>query len=333
MQPSDLHVVAVFNNPRRWKSRVRLLNEFLLHMRESGISLTLVDHAFGEREHAFAKDDLRLAGINHVQVRGGADQEIWLKEALQKVGVRTLPDSWRYLAIIDADVRFERRDWAMETLHMLQHHCLGQPWSHSIDLAPDRTPLANEWSYLIDRSFAAAWTAGDVVEPEPAYGVGQPQARTLLANQERADARQHYGYAWAFRRETWDAIGGLPDWIPTGAADYHASLAFGGSVSPYQDHFTEECRRRLRAYAELCDQHVKQDLGVVPGILIHGFHGSKQKRHYITRDQILAESKFDPNLDLRWDWQGIPSLARDNRILRDGLRRMNTVRDEDSADL
>ncbi len=332
MQASDLHVVGVFNNPRRWKSRERLLREWLAHMRESGVTTTLVLHAFGERDHVLAEDDPALHGVRVVRVRGGADQELWIKEALQKVGVRSLPDDWRYVAVIDCDVRFERRDWPMETLHALQHHRVIQPWSHAVDLGPDRVPVPNEWGNHIDRSFAAAWVAGDVSEPARGYGVGQPQARTLLTNAE-PDARQHYGYAWAFRRETWDGLGGLPDWIPTGAADYHAALAFSGGVSSWQDHFTDECRRRLRAYAELADQHVRQDIGVVSGLLMHGFHGSKQKRGYVTRDQILAESGFDPNRDLRWDWQGIPSLSGDNRVLRDGLRRMNTSRDEDSSDL
>ncbi len=333
LKASDLHVVSVINNPRRWRSRVRLLREFIEHMREQGVSLTLVDHAFGERDHNIDPDDPVLNGVRHVRVRGGASQEIWIKEALVRVGVRHLPDDWRYLAWVDADVRFERRDMALETLHMLQHHQVGQPWSHSVDLGPDRSPMANEWGNAVDRSFSAAWVAGDVDTVSQAYGFvpGREQSRALLQNRD-ADPRQHYGFAWSARREAYEGVGGLPDWMITGAADYHMACAFAGKLGPSDNYRTPGCERRLRDLAERCDRHVRQDIGVVPGLLMHGWHGSKQKRFYLSREEIVRESGFDPDLDLTWDWQGIPSLSSDNRLLRDGLRRLNTVRDEDSND-
>ncbi len=333
---SDLHVVAVINNPRRWKSRIRLLREFIPHMLDGGVSLTLVDHAFGERDHAFAKGDPFLDHVNHVQVRGGADQELWIKEALQKAGIRTFPENWKYLALIDADIAFQRSDWAMETLHMLQHHQVGQPWSHAIDLGPDRTPLMNEWGNVIDRSFSAAYAAGEAHVPDEGYGYGQARSRALLAAAPAAKSPskgQHYGFAWAFRREAWDGIGGLPDWLVTGSADYHSAMAFAGGRFRSDAYLSAGCTRRLDEFACRCDRFVRQDIGVVTGLIHHGFHGTKPKRNYMTRKDILAESRFDPDLHLTYDWQGIPSLAGDNRVLRDGLRRMNTLRDEDSADL
>ena len=79
--------------------------------------------------------------------------------------------------------------------------------------------------------------------------------------------------------------------------------------------------------------HVRQDIGCVPGTILHGFHGSKKNRVYLSRKDILVESKFDPDRDLTYDWQGIPSLKGDNRLLRDGLRRLMVIRNEDSIDL
>ncbi len=330
----DLRVVAVYNNPRRWKSRERLLRAFIQHMLDSGVSLTLVEHAFGERDHAFDKGDPFLRHVNHVQVRGGANQELWIKEALQKVGVRTLPPDWRYLAVIDADVAFQRSDWAMETIHMLQHHRVGQTHSHSIDLDMHGRPLINEWGVVIDRSFCQAWMDGDVAVVRDDYGVGQPLSMALLEREEKSliTSGSHYGFSWAMRREAWDGIGGLPDWLVTGSADYHSALAFAGIRQTSDAYLSPSCARRLGEFSDRCDEHVRQDIGVVPGILHHGFHGTKKKRSYMTRKYILAESQFDPDRHLTYDWQGIPSLAGDNRILRDGLRRLNVSRDEDSSE-
>ena len=334
MHPEKLHVVAVYSNPRRYESRMRLLKEFIPHMLDSGVHLTLVEHAYGERPHQLRPLDTDPR-VNLIQVRGGASQELWIKEAMIKVGVRSLPAHWKYLAWIDADLKFERPDWASETLEMLQLYRVVQPWSHAIDLGPNRQVMTNEWGHDVDRSFAAAWMAGDVDVPvdgyDPTcYGV----SRALLANDRAKDYRQHYGFAWAMRRDVWDGIGGLPDWLVTGSADYHTALAFAGKLRASEAYMSPGCVRRFRELAERCHYHVRQDIGCVQGMVVHGFHGPKRKRYYLTRKAILEESRFCPDRDLTYDWQGIPSLAenRDNRLLRDGLRRLNVLRDEDSRE-
>ena len=65
--------------------------------------------------------------------------------------------------------------------------------------------MTNEWGNDADRSFSAAWLAGDVSVPVAAYAgaAARPTSRALLNNSARKDYRQHYGFAWAFRRETW----------------------------------------------------------------------------------------------------------------------------------
>lgn len=328
----DLHVVSVINNPRRWRSRIRLLREFVGHMKEQGVSLTLVDHAFGEREWNIDPADPILDGVNVVRVRGGSGQEIWLKEALINLGVRSLPHEWKYVAWIDADILFQRRDFAIETIHALQHHRVVQPWSHAVDLGPDGAPVENEWGTTLDRGFAAAWVAGDIDEPREGYGIGQKQSRWLIPSKEQKDWRQHYGFAWATRRDVWDGIGGMPDWLITGAADFFMAYAFAGQIPPTSDYTSPGCERRLRSFARKCDEHVRQDIGVVPGLIHHGWHGKKVRRNYMVRKDLIIESGYDPDVDLTYDWQGLPSLMSDNRVLRDGLRRMNTLRNEDSDD-
>ena len=126
MRPDLLHVVAVYSNPRRYLSREQLARLFIAHMIASGVRLTFVEHAFGERAFAFDPVQAVRGGWTLVQVRGGANQELWIKEALQKVGIRHLPANWEYLALIDADITFAKADWASETVHMLQHHRLGR---------------------------------------------------------------------------------------------------------------------------------------------------------------------------------------------------------------
>ena len=45
MRADLLDVVAVIANPIRWESRVRLFKDFVRHMQESGVRLTIVECA------------------------------------------------------------------------------------------------------------------------------------------------------------------------------------------------------------------------------------------------------------------------------------------------
>ncbi|MCE2576008.1 hypothetical protein [Komagataeibacter sp. FNDCR2] len=332
MQSSDLHVICVFSNNRGWKSRERLLRRFIPHMLDSGVSLTIVEHVIGERPFVLSVDDgnFLLRHVRLFQVRGSDRQENWLKEGLIRYGRQRLPDSARYIAQVDADVFFQRSDWAHATLDMLQVHRVGQPWSYSVDLGPDENPVEDENGRIMDRSFCAAWAAGDIRVTPDDYGLGRPTAAWMLKSGQRRDWRQHYGYAWAFRADVYDAIGGLPDWLVTGSADYISAMAFAGLLNTSDTYTSPSCTRRLRQFAALCDDYVQQDIGVVAGMLSHGFHGPKRKRFYLDRKDILREANFDPDLDLAYDRHGLPYLARDNRALRDGLRRLSVMRDEDA---
>lgn len=330
MDKKDLHVIAVFNNNRRWVNRLKLLKKFVEHMVSSGVTLHLCEHVMGQRDFAYSEDDPMLKHFNYYKIRGDEHHEGWLKEGLQQYVSARLPDTAKYLAIIDADVTFTNPDWVHLTLDMLQCHRVGQPWSFSVDMDQNNNPVHDEHGNLMDRSFSAAWIAGDVRCVAEDYGLGQPSG-TWLLNEEVVDWRQHYGYAWAFRMDVWNAIGGLPEWLITGEADYISAMAFSGRLNESRNYTSPGAQRRIRRYAELCDKHVRQDIGVVPGILHHGFHGSKKKRFYMTRGEILRESNFDPDIDIGRDRHGLPYLCSDNRILRDGIRRLSVMRDEDSS--
>jgi hypothetical protein len=331
MKSSDLHVVGVFSNLRNWRTRVRLLRRWVSHMRDCGVSLTLVEHAVGERDFVFSHDSDEMKDVNYYQITGDARHENWLKEGLVKYGVSRLPAGAKYLAVIDSDVFFQRADWAVATIDLLQIHRVVQPWSYCLDLGPDQNPIPDESGQLLNRSFCAAWVAGDVKVTANDYGVGRPTGSWMRNQEAGKDTRQHYGYAWAFRLETWNDFGGFPDWIPTGAADYFSALAFAGKLSVSEKAYDSPAYlRRLRVFANLCDQHVKQDLGVLPGLLSHGFHGTKKNRIYLDRGGLLTEANFDPDVDIGYDRHGLPFLVSDNRLLRDGLRRLSVIRNEDS---
>jgi hypothetical protein len=213
-----------------------------------------------------------------------------------------------------------------------------QPWSHSIDLGPNGEIIENEWGNPVDKSFCSAWVDGDFKRVGKGEGKGEGYGKALAEGygegsgegQLRAP-RSHYGYAWAMRREAFDAIGGLIDWLVTGSADYHMALSFAGL--PYPSDGSPGYVRRLKVFSDACGRHIRQNIGYVPGTIMHGWHGRKKQRGYISRFDVIRQSKFDPDFDLRYDWQGIPVLTGGNIVLRDGLRRYFRSRNEDSIDI
>ncbi len=78
---------------------------------------------------------------------------------------------------------------------------------------------------------------------------------------------------------------------------------------------------------------VQKNVGVMPGLALHHYHGAKRGRKYATREQILATSQFNPDTDLQRDWQGLYQLRTyDQRTitLRDQVREYFHQRDEDA---
>ncbi len=65
MDASLLHVVAVVANPVRWHSRIQLYREFEQHMLDSGVHLTTVECAYGDRPYELNTN----TRVNHVPVR------------------------------------------------------------------------------------------------------------------------------------------------------------------------------------------------------------------------------------------------------------------------
>ena len=92
--------------------------------------------------------------------------------------------------------------------------------------------------------------------------------------------------------------------------------------------------RKLFQWQELCERWIKRDVGFVRGTLYHDFHGRKELRGYNTRGSILTDNAFDPDLDIKYDAQGLLQLEtwepRQIR-LRDQIRAYFRARNEDST--
>lgn len=301
---APLYVVTSVFNPVRYRSRWRLYKDFEAYVEQSGAILYTAEVAYGAREFAVTE----AHNPRHLQLR--TTSELWLKENALNLAIARLPADWKYVAWVDADVTFARPDWANETLQQLQHYDVVQMWSEAVDLSPQHEILHRH------KGFVAAYQRGQLdLRDKPYEGF-------------------HPGYAWAYRRSALDQLGGLLDTAILGAADRHMATALLSNVSRsyppgLSRGYVQELRQWQRRAAAL-----RKNIGHVPGALFHAFHGAKVNRQYLSRWQILKDHAYNPDTDLKRDWQGVYQLETETPRqirLRDDIRAYFRRRDEDGG--
>jgi hypothetical protein len=330
MIDETLYVIAVISNPVRYQSRIRLYKQFKHHMEQSAnVKLITVETAFGERAFEVTSSE------DPYQVQLRTYVEIWNKENMINIGIRQLyrvaPD-WKYLAWIDADVHFTRPDWAIETIHQLQHHMIVQLFSTALDMTNDHQVMQTH------RSFAWCWSENKF-EPDLGSVVSGPYGENITPSK----FYWHPGYAWAARRECIEALhtyssGPLLDYpCIIGASDHHMALSILGlSERSAPKGIHQNYLKAVKIWEKNALLFIKKDIGYVSGTLTHYWHGKKSDRKYWQRWDILKNNDFDPETDITRDHQGLMVLEVNDerqRRLRDHLRGYFRDRNEDSIDL
>ncbi len=316
-EDQTLHVVACYSNPYRWQTRRKLANDFRRHMAQSpNVVLHMVELAYGDRPFEVTSSD----DPNDVQLR--TKHELFHKENLLSIGVSRCPPTMRYGAIVDADWHFVRHDWALETIHQLQHHEWVQMFSSYTDMSGEslgtgHRPIGQNngfvFNYVQNGYQVAEHPAGFV--DSSAYG-----GRRVGAT----------GGAWAFTRDAWNTTGGLLDRCILGHGDWFMAFGLVGQRAPDLRiaNYTAAYRDYIHAWQDRaagCNRNV----GYVDGHAMHGFHGPKTKRGYSSRDAILVGHAYDPGRDVHPDWQGVLQLHPAKHKLRDDVRRYFLSRSED----
>ena len=313
MDLSKFHIIGVVSNPVDYRSRYRLYEVFQDDITRKGAQLWTVELATGARLHKITN----VSEPKHIQAWASAlPGEIWIKESMINLAIQHIsrqhPD-WRYIAWVDADVKFEK-GMLEKTVHELQIWDLVQMWSHAVDLGPNDETLQVQVSYMY-----AHWN--DMVIPgNTPYTQGG-----------------HPGYAWAARREAVNKLGGLVDWAVLGSADRHMAGALVGKVhETYHHGINNNYKEWLHVWQSRAETHIRRNVGYVQGTIRHLWHGKKSQRGYSSRWKLLVDHQFNPVTDIKKDvyglWQLVAESPRQIRM-RDDMRRYFRDRMEDSTDL
>ncbi len=313
-----LYVVTPVYNAQRYRSRWKLYADFKKMCAEAGAILYTVEIAFGDRDFVVTDP----GDPQNLQLRTW--HELWLKEAAINLMVQRLPLGWKKVAFIDADCHFARYDWADETKHLLERYPVIQMWSQLHDLDSNHELVGTI------KSFGSYWMKHGPLVPETVESRCYPYTGSSKLGYPGAP-----GLAWAMRREAWDQLGGLIDYSILGAGDWYMAHGLTGQMSRVVrkdqgrmgEMFLEwENRARTSLWNE---RPILGNLGVMSGVINHFWHGPKANRLYGTREKILADNKYNPDLDLKRDWQGLYQLTNHSPPLRRGIQGYNDQRNED----
>ena len=297
-------VITTVFNPWRYRTRVDLYKDFEEYCLESGAQLLTVELALGERPFVVTQ----AGNPNHVQLR--TTDELWHKERMINIGIERLPENIKYVAWVDADVRFVRHDWVHETIQLLQHYQVVQMFASIANLGHEHNLSG------------------------PQQGIIYAFLEGLLGQEDyKYYEKFHPGFAWAARRSTLDNLGGLLDIAILGSGDRHMAQGLIGKVRrSYPAGVTQGYKEQLKLWEERALLYVKKNVGYMPGSLIHQWHGNKKFRRYTERWKILIQNKFDPEFDLKRDSMGLLKFTERNRQLKYDIRNYFRIRNEDSID-
>lgn len=313
--PDKLYVIAVIDDPLRWRSRYWNYWQFEKHVLDAGAILITVELALGDRDFEITQ----AGNPYHVQVR--SRDEIFRKENLQNIGAMRVPLGAKYVAFLDADISFVRTDWAQEAMHLLQHFDVIQMFSSYSDVSFENQVLRIVPSFM--------WNMIHECDDGKDHGSGYSGGQWPSGKWSGAP-----GLAWAYRIEALDDLGSLLDKCILGGGDSH--MAFGlaqrWDIAKLHQEIQHGCSDEYLRYIKLWQLNaarLKKNIGMMDGSVLHHWHGPKANRGYATRWQILEHNHFDPYVDVMYSHQGVLTFTGNKPQLRDEIRAYFRARHED----
>jgi hypothetical protein len=305
-----LYVIGVCSNPARYRSRMRLAKTWIPAMAKTkNVKLMIVESSYGDRHHQLA-EICKENGADYLPLQ--TDSEIWNKENMVNLGADKVfckyPEAY-YIAWVDMDVFFNDSNWAVETVQQLQHFAVVQPWTDCCDMGP----------------------TGNVLQLFKSFGYQHQQRVPKQMHPTQPYTYAHTGYAWACRKDFFMRVRGLLDWCILGSADHHMAFAMiGEGKNTVHGKMHPNFFRLVEEWGNRAMKVTKGEVGFCNGMIEHAYHGSKKKRYYRERWQILIAHNFDPLNDVYHNDKDMIQLDM-KPALEHEIHMYNVSRDEDGV--
>jgi hypothetical protein len=253
-----------------YKSRAENYQRF---KEELGADLLTMECAFGNDPFTL-KDSVKLR----------ANDVLWQKERLLRIGERLLPKDQDYVIFLDADIIFENKDWLKDTVKRLKEMNVVQPFK---TIHRRNRDWSIEASY---ESFGSCYERGVRSQAFTEHG--------------------HTGFAFACKRDKFD----LYDRQIAGTGDhlwYHAAAGQIPSKCVTRD-LTGKRAFHFFKWGLGYARKIEGKIGFVDGEINHLYHGSIRNRNYSVRMQELEKLDFDPATDVYTNKEGLLEIKRED---------------------
>jgi hypothetical protein len=254
--------------------RLANYHRFAADLREMGLPLYTVEATFP------GEPAVLVPGSTVWQYALGDRQILWQKERLLNLAAARLPADVDAIAWLDADVLFDCRElpWAIE--QVLQQCPVAQLWQYAVLLGPDGQRQL--WPHNVPAAESLA-----------AHNYGRLARGQTLDVSPRAS---HPGFAWAMRREAWDAMRGLYELDLGGVGDGLMGVAWlgAGRANPYLRSASPAMRADAMLWSDRAAAVIKGRVGYLPIAVGHLYHGPIRARQYGRRTRRLAQHGYDP---------------------------------------
>jgi len=299
-----LYIILPYFNYCGYSRRHQLFVEFIDRIKKEKNIRVIVSEA-AEKGVQF---DLHFRNDVFMHLRFETESRIWLKENLINMAIMQLPNDWKYVAWIDADITFINENWVEETIKTLNKYDVIQMFQTCINLGPEGEVIKT------DRGFAYMYLrSGREYTKTYKYGFWHP------------------GYAWACTRKAYVAMNGLIDWGILGSGDHHMALALIKKVqSSHPGGIHKEYKARLNEF-EKSVRDLK--LGFITGTILHHWHGRLEDRKYRERWDILVSNEYNPAIDIEKSPNGLIQLTRRGMRIQQPIHEYFIGRREDNMTL
>ena len=203
---------------------------------------------------------------------------LWHKESLLNRAIDFLPEKYKYVFWIDADVIFTNNDWLVEGVKQMENGAnIIQPFEYCVHLEKDELKP----SFDLDYHKAKIWSLKRHPNLWRSFCANYSTAN--CAHDENYDIHGHVGFAWGAKRRVLDLVP-LYDKALIGGADHIIAHAAAGHI-PHKcitKSFTEDIENVTKWSKEFYSV-VKGKISYVPGDLYHIWHGDIKNRNYLNR--------------------------------------------------
>jgi hypothetical protein len=266
---SDAVIISCFFNPQKSTYRLTAFRKFY-------DSIKHLNHRIIECVIGDSTPQLDAFDDKHIQTVYTPNL-LWHKEGLLNKIVSELPNKYKYVFWVDADVIFTNNNWLVESVNDLKTNKIIQPFEYCFHLDKYQPVPGGHIEYNIDEP--------NVLNKKAWRSFCSNYVKNSLWKSLNYNTHGHVGFAWGARREVLDNCP-LYDKALIGGADHIIAHAAAGQI----DHncitqsFTEDIDE-IRNWSNKFYNQVLGKIGYVKGNLYHIWHGDIEKREYLKRIQ------------------------------------------------